>query len=418
MKFTVIAAVLLAALTACSSAPGSNSSDGGGNTLTIAATTNEKPALDATVEEYRKANPGLDIKVTYAALDQYQTTVRTQLSSGTAPDVMFVWPGNGNPVAMTVTAGAGYLEDLSGHGWAGQIPDGLKPVTQLDGKTWIAPVGFSGIGAIYNTTAMQQAGLTAPRTWTELLAFCSAARQKGKVAFSLGAQTNWVTQLIPYALTPTIVYGPDPGFAGKMSDGKQTFAGSGWQTALEKYLEMQRGGCFNSGELGTSYETTLTQVGKGEALAVVQVNSAVAAMKKQAPDMRFDLLPLPAGDDQSQTRMAGAAGSSYGVNAKGKNKDAALKFVDWLMSPAAMNLYARTNAALPSIPNDQFEVDPALTTLQQYQKEGKTNPYMDQQWPNARVQQVLFAQVQDLLGGRTTPADALAQMDAAYKQGA
>jgi raffinose/stachyose/melibiose transport system substrate-binding protein len=422
MKFARTAACLLAAtaVTAgCSSGPGAAGGSGSSeNALTIAATTNEKPALDAVVEEYKKANPGLDVKVTYAALDQYQTTVRTQLSSGTAPDVLFVWPGNGNPVTVTVAAGAGYLEDLSSHPWAGQLPAGLKPVSELNGKTYIAPVAFSGIGAVYNTTALSQAGLTAPKTWTEVLAFCAAAKQKGKTAYALGAQTNWVTQLIDYALTPTLVYGPQPQFAQQMTDGKSTFAGSGWQTAMDKYLQMQKQGCFNSGELGTSYEASLTMVSKGDALGVVQVNSAVAAMKKEAPQgTGFDLQPLPANDDPSQTRMAGAAGSSYGVNAKAPHKQAALKFIDWLMAPTAMNSYAQTNSALPSIPNDQFTVDPALKTLQQYQKDGKTFPFMDQQWPNARVQQTLFSTVQDLLGGRTTPAEAVQKMDEAYRQG-
>jgi raffinose/stachyose/melibiose transport system substrate-binding protein len=280
-------------------------------------------------------------------------------------------------------------------------------------------VGFSGIGAIYNKTAVEKAGLAAPRTWRDLLAFCAAARQKGKVPFALGAQTPWATQLIDYALTPTLVYGPTPDFAQQMRDGKATFVGSGWETALSKYVEMQKKGCFNDSVLGTSYESTLSMVAKGDALGVVQVNSAVAAMKEQAPQgTAFDLQPLPATDDPSQTRMAGAAGSSYGVNAKAKHKDAALKFIDWLESPEGMNLYTETAAALPAIPNDQFKVDPALTTLLKYQGEGKTFPYMDQQWPNARVQQVHFAVVQELLGGRTTPAAALKRMDQAYQQGA
>ncbi|HUR02944.1 MAG TPA: extracellular solute-binding protein [Nonomuraea sp.] len=421
MKFARTTACLLAAtaVTAgCSGGPGSAGGDAGGNALTISAITNEKPALDTVVDEYREAHPGLDVHVTYAAVDQYQTTVRTQLSSGTAPDVLFVWPGNGNPVTVTVAAGAGYLEDLSSHAWAGQVPAGLRPVSQLDGRTYIAPVAFSGIGAVYNTTALTRAGLTAPKTWTEVLAFCAAAKQKGKTAYALGAQTNWVTQLIDYALTPTLVYGPQPQFAQQMTDGKATFAGSGWQTAMDKYLQMQKQGCFNSGELGTSYEASLTMVSKGDALGVVQVNSAVAAMKKQAPPgTTFDLQPLPADDDPGRTRMAGAAGSSYGVNAKAPHKRAALEFVDWLMAPDAMNSYARTNSALPSIPNDRFTADPALRTLQQYQKDGKTFPFMDQQWPNARVQQALFAAVQDLLGGRTTPAEAVQKMDVAYHQG-
>ncbi|MDQ4492067.1 extracellular solute-binding protein [Sinomonas sp. ASV486] len=412
-----VAVAVAVGLSACSGGS-SSSASGDGKTLTIAATTNEKPALDAVVAKFKEQNPGVDVKYTTSALDQYQTTTRTQLSSGTAPDVVFVWPGDGNPMATRVVAKAGYLEDLSGQSWANSFPAGIKPVTQYNGKTYSASVTFSGIGAVYNMTAMNQAGLTPPTTWSGLLQFCTQAKDKGKTAFELGAQTNWVTQLVPYSLTPTLVYGPNPNFPQDMADKKATFADSKWTDAMNKYLEMQKAGCFQANPLGTDYNASLAAVAKGDALSVVQVNSAVAAISQQAPQgTQLNMLPVPATDSASDTRMAGAAGSTYGVNAKAKNKDLAIKFVNFLESPDGMNLYAQTNKALPAVPNDSFKVDPALSTLQQHQKDGKTDAFMDQNWPNARVQQTLFQVVQDLLAGKTDVATGLKQMDSAYSQG-
>jgi raffinose/stachyose/melibiose transport system substrate-binding protein len=279
-------------------------------------------------------------------------------------------------------------------------------------------VTFSGIGAVYNMTAMKAAGLTPPETWSEVLKFCSAAKSKGKTAFELGAQTPWVTQLIPFALTPTLVYGPNPTFPEDMAAKKTTFADSKWSEAMNKYVEMQKSGCFQDSPLGTDYEASLAAVAKGEALSVVQVNSGVAGITAQAPKgTELSLLPLPATDNPEETRMAGAAGSTYAVTTKAKNKDLAFKFLDYLQSPEGMNLYAEAQKALPAVPNDQFKVDPALSTLQQYQKEGKTDAFMDQNWPNPRVQQTLFQAAQDLLAGKTDAQSALKQMDAAYTSG-
>ncbi len=411
-------AALALALAACSSSASTGGGSTDANTITLAATTNEQPAMTAAIEAFKKANPGVDVKATYSALDQYQTTTRTQLSSGTAPDVVFVWPGDGNPMAMKTVAGANYLLDLSGQPFAAQQPDAVKKVTEIDGKTYIAPITFSGIGAVYNEDALKEVGLTAPTTWTELLQFCSDAKAKGKVAYALGGATPWNTQLINYALTPTLVYGPDPTFPQDMADGKATFANSKWVDSMNKYKEMQTSGCFEDSPLGTNYDTTLTMVGKGDALGVVQVNSAVPGIKKSAPNANLTLLPLPATDDASATRMAGATGSSYGINAKTKNPDLATKFINFLTTQDATNLYAETNGALPAIPNDAFKVDPSLASLADYQKANKTDPFMDQFWPNARVQQTHFDVVQALLGDQTTVQDALAKMDAAYQQGA
>ncbi|WP_299033341.1 ABC transporter substrate-binding protein [uncultured Pseudokineococcus sp.] len=417
-----LALALVGATTACSSdVAGGGAAGGGGDgqTLAVAATTNEQAAMDAVIADFEEANPGVTVNATYSALDQYQTTTRTQLSSGTAPDVLFVWPGDGNPVAVDVVAPAGYLEDLSDEEWVADLPDGIRPVVQdTEGATWIAPISFSGIGAVYNMTALEEVGLTPPETWSELLQFCADAQEQGRSAFALGAQTNWVTQLIPFALTPSLVYRDNPDFAEQMAAGEASFADSEWTTAMDKNLEMQEAGCFQSDPLGTSYEATLTAVAQGDSLGVIQVNSAVPGVQGEAPEgTEVQLLPVPATDDPSETWMAGAAGSSYGINVDAANPDLAHQFLDYVMSPEGTNTYVTTNSALPAIPNDDFQVEPSLEALAQYQEEGRTYPFMDQQWPNARVQQTLFSVAQQLLGGQTDVPSALAAMDEAYAQG-
>jgi raffinose/stachyose/melibiose transport system substrate-binding protein len=412
-----LSGMLIAGLSACSNDTGGGSSDGKTN-LTWVLVSSEKPAIKPVVAAYEKANPGVKITATVADVDNYQTTTRTQLSSGTAPDIIYTWAGDGNPMAMTVVQKAGLIVDLSGEDFASKIPAGLKPVTSLDGKTYIAPITFSGIGAAYNETALESAGLTAPTTWTELMDFCAAAKGMGKSAFALAAGTPWNTQLIPYALTPTLVYGPDPEFPAKMSDGKATFADSEWRTAFDKYKEMQDSGCFQEGDLGTSYEDALKLVSVGDAFGSVQVNSSIAAMAQGAPGgTKFSYLPLPATDNASETRMAGAVGASYGVNASSKNKKAAVDFLAWLAGDEGSAIYATAVAGIPAIPSASFKADPLLDTFIKYQSEGKTDPFMDQLWPNSKVQQVHFEVLQQLLAGSMTSEDALKQMDAAYAEG-
>ncbi|MEA9986459.1 MULTISPECIES: ABC transporter substrate-binding protein [Subtercola] len=409
--------LLVLGLAACSNDTGGSSANGK-TTLTWASTTSEKPAVDAIVAAYEKANPDVTITTTTSDTDNYQTTLRTQLSSGTAPDVFFVWPGDGNPMAMTVVQKAGLIADLSNEPFAANIPAGIKPVSQIGGKTYIAPVTFSGIGATYNTTALKAANLTEPTTWTELLKFCGDAKAIGKAAFALAGGTPWNTQLIPYALTPTLVYGPTPTFAADMSAGKVTFATSAWKTALDKYKQMQDSGCFQDGDLGTAYEDALKLVSTGDAFASVQVNSSITAMQQAAPSgTTFSFDPLPANDDATSTRMAGAAGASYGVNASSKVKDAAIKFVDYLASADGTAVYSTAAAGIPAIPISTFKVDPALENFVKYQTAGKTDPFMDQLWPNSKVQQVHFEVLQQLLAGSLSSTDALKQMDAAYAEG-
>ncbi|MGW4909162.1 ABC transporter substrate-binding protein [Streptomyces sp. NPDC004270] len=411
----VAAVTSMALLAACSGGTKAGSGSGGSRTLTLASV--DQGSVEDVVKAFEKANPGVTVRYTTSGADQYQQQIRTQLSSGTAPDVMSVWPGNGNPGATYVLAKPGYLRDLSDQPWAARIPDAIKSVAQYQGKTYNAIFGQNGIGAVYNEQAMAKAGLTPPDTWTKLLAFCRAAKAKGTPAFALGNQDNWVTQLVLYALVATTVYGHDRDFDKKMQAGQATFAKSPWTTALDKYLTMEKTGCFQKNPLGTNYEASQTLAATGKTLGIVQGNWVIALLKQKNPKGTFTLKALPATDTPSETLIPAAAGAGYGVNAKAKNKDLALKFVNFVMSPQGMNLFVKKQGGLPSLPSTGLVVDPSLTELSNFVRSDRTVPFMDQLWPNAKVQQTMLSGLQEIFSGQSTPRKLLDQMDADYQAG-
>ena len=412
--------VVVASMAGCSNDTGSSGGSGGdsgGGTVTWASVTSDKAGVEAVAKAFEEKT-GIKVTTTVSDVDNYQTTLRTQLSSGTAPDVFFVWAGDGNPMAMQVVSDAKLVADLSDYDFVANIPEGFKNLTENGGKTYTAPVSSAGIGSIFNMTAMDANGWTIPETWSDTLAFCKTAKDAGKVAFAFAGGTPWNTQLIPYALAPTLVYGPNPDFAAEMSDGKQTFADSAWVDVFNKFVEMQDAGCFQDNDLGTVYEDALSMVAQGQAMASVQVNASLSAITATAPaDTELTLAPLPATDNAEDTRMAAALGAAYGVNVKAKNADGAKQLVDYLTSDEGLSTYNTAIAGIPALPSSSFEQDPALDTLTQYLADGKTDPFMDQLWPNAKVQQTHFEVLQQLLAGSTDAKGALSQMDAAYAEG-
>jgi raffinose/stachyose/melibiose transport system substrate-binding protein len=409
----VAAVTVVAALTACSG--GTNANTGGEQTLTVASV--DQGSIEDVVKAFETANPGVKVNLTTAGADQYQAQIRTQLASGTAPDVFSVWPGNGNPGAVYTLAKPGYLLDLSDQPWAAKLPSGVKSVAVYQGKTYNAIFGLNGIGAVYNQDAVTKAGLTLPNTYTELLAFCKAAAAKGTPAFALGNQDNWVTQLILYALVATTVYSADRDFDSKMQDGTATFSNSPWTTAMAKYLEMNQNGCFQQNPLGTNYEGTQDLAATGKTLGLVQGNWVIALLKQKNPTGTFVLKPLPATDDPNTTYMPAAAGAGYGVNVKTNKKDLALKFVNFVMSAEGMTVFNKKQGSLPSLPDTGYAIDPSLTVLSTFINSGKTVPFMDQLWPNAKVQQTMLSGIQEIFSGQSTPDKMFAAMDADYKAG-
>ncbi len=415
----VAASAAVALLAGCAggtkASTGSSGGGGGSQTLTLASV--DQGSIEPVVKAFEAANPGVKVEYTTSAADQYQQQIRTQLASGTAPDVMSVWPGNGNPGATYVLAKPGYLMDLSDQPWASQYPDALKTVTQYQGKTYNAVYGLNAIGAIYNEQALAKSKLTPPATWSQVLPFCQAAAEQGTPAFALGIQDNWVTQLVLYSLVASTLYPSDPDFDTKMAAGQATFSGSAWEAALDKYQQMDKAGCFQKNTLGTSYEASQTLAATGKTLGLVQGNWVVALLKKKDPKATFTFKPLPALDDPAKILIPAAAGAGYGINAKTKNKDLALKFISFVMSPAGMKLFVEAQGGIPALPGSGATVDPTLKDVSTYISDNRTVPFMDQLWPNPKVQQTMLSGLQEIFSGQSTGAKMFKAMDEDYEAG-
>jgi raffinose/stachyose/melibiose transport system substrate-binding protein len=382
-------------------------------TLTYSGPSTGNSAIISTFAAFEKANPTIKIKPVFAGTEQWQISLRTQLASGTAPDIFFVQPGNGNPTTMRQLAPPGYLLDLSKFAFSKLVPKGEDPVTSINGKRYFLPTTIAGIGAIYNKNAVTASKAVLPTTWTGVLAFCDAAKASGRVGFALAGQTLWVTQLINYALVPSLVFRVDPTFDTQLGKGQASFAGSpGWKSSFAKYQEMSKRGCFQADPLGTSLDVANAMVAKGEALAVVQVTPLFPAIAATAAaGTTFGMFALPATDNPAETWMPAAVGGGYGINAKTKNLAAATKFINFMATEKVAAQFAKDSGGFPAMPNSIFKVDPSLEFMNKLIKAGKTYPFMDQMWPNAKIQPAQYNGIQAMLGGTGSIADLLAGMD-------
>ncbi|WP_327581364.1 extracellular solute-binding protein [Nonomuraea sp. NBC_00507] len=409
-----------AAATACSTKPETTATTGGGAAATelkFIGVADQKSAMDELLAAYQKVKPAVRVTASYAPTDQVQTSVRTQLGAGNAPDLHVVYPGNGSAMSMTQIAEAGLLADLSAQPWTQTIPAGFKPAFQLGGKTYIFSAGSSVIGAIYNKKVFEQAGVDAPpTTWTEFLAVCDKLKKSGVAPIALGAQTPWVTQLITYALVPSTVYAKDPTFDDKQLAGQTTFAESGWRQAMEMYLELQKRGFFNDKPNGTTFEQQISMVATGKAGMAIQVSAVLPDFRKAAaaPD-DLSMFPVPGADDAASVWIPAGVVVGLGAAAKGKNVEEAKAFIDFLGKQENINAWAKAISAIPLTQDASSTIDPAVESFLPFTKD-RAVPFMDQRWPNAEVQPVHFAVVQELLAGKSTIDEALTKMDEAYRK--
>jgi raffinose/stachyose/melibiose transport system substrate-binding protein len=425
----VAAIGLTAVLAACSTNSGGGG--GGGSTsggssskghLTILWEAQAKAGLTAVINDFEKANPGITVTPTYLAPNQLQQTMRTRFAAGTMTDLTWVWPGNGNVGAAFVIGPDGYLDDLSSESWTSQVPKSIAQVETVNGKTVAFMVEVTGWGAMYNDAAMAKAHLSIPTTWNQLLNFCAAAKKQGLTAYSMGTATNYETQNIPYANTPQLVQGSNPGadFATLMNEHKTTFAKSGWLTALEQAQQMQKAGCHNAGFQGATVDQANAMWESGKALARISIGVYLANVPKGE---KFTFAAMPTTNNANDSWIGLAAFGGVGVNAKSPNKALAEKFVQFFATPKEDAAYVNAGVTGPSgampvltdpnnPPTDQFSQE-----YLKYEKAGKTAVFPDQNWPNPTVQANMYVGIQNMYDGKATPQQVLASMQQAFNQG-
>jgi raffinose/stachyose/melibiose transport system substrate-binding protein len=418
--FAVAAAAVLVA--ACGTGTSQDNGGGGGGNgktvMSLKAITDNKPAWQQAIADYKKAAPDVTINASYAPVDDLQTSLRAQLGGGNAPDMFVVWPGNGSAMAVQQLAPTGLLADISDQKWIGQVPEGLRPLLGDKGKTYIWSPGVTPIGAIYNKTVFKQAGIDKePTTWNELLADAQKIKAAGKVPIALGNQTPWITQLISYAIAPSTAFTTDPNLAQDMLAHKKSFENSDWDEVFKRYMELDQKGFFNKDPNGTTFEQQTNLVASGKAGMAIQVTGVLPTYEQAAKDPSvLGTFPFPANDQAGALKIPAGVSAGLAISANSKHADEAKKFVAFLGQPENMAKFAKSQYSVPLIPPAGYTPDPLVKPFTSYIKDNKSVPFMDQQWPNAQVQPAHFAGIQDLFAGKTDISGLLQKLDKAYNQ--
>lgn len=374
----------------------------------------KRAALQSAADKFAALNPGLDVRLNAASVDQLMATVRMQYTSGTAPDIVPVWPGSGVPLSVHQVAPGGFLADLSQQPIAKSVPSFAKDVIEVDGKLYWYANQPSVIGGITNMRVVQKAGVSQPKTWPEFLDMCQKLKDQGIIPIALGNGTQWITQLITYALVATTVFHDNPRFPEDMKEGKVTFVGSGWEEALTKYMELKDRGFFNENPSGTSFEESQQLVASEQAAMAIHTAGTMAGMIKAAGHREFEMWPIPGRDTADETQVPVGITNGYGVFEGSKNKDAAIAFLNFMHEPEIQRDWA-TTTLVPVFGMPPELTDPVYVQIMSYVNAGKGALYMDNKWPNPRVQEAHFVGIHDLFSGSATIKDVLGRMDAAYK---
>lgn len=146
-------------------------------------------------ENFEKANPGTKVNVT--ANPDIGEMIRPKIIAGNPPDVVYLNQTDPSGVTQGLIKEQGFtdLTDLfAGNAYDEEValkdkilPGVLESVYMSpygDGKIYMAPYNYNVMGLWYNKTLFDEKGIALPKTWDELLALNSVAKDNDRALFT------------------------------------------------------------------------------------------------------------------------------------------------------------------------------------------------------------------------------------------
>lgn len=260
---------------------------------------------------------------------------------------------------------AGSFVDLTNEPWIKNWSTGAKAGT-YNGKVYgISTGAVANTGVFYNKAIFEKYGLEVPKTWDEFVEVCNTLKKNNVVPMTSGGGDVW-----PYTMLGNNV-------AAGILDDYEAFAKGLW-TGETKYNDETSMKIFERLEfinqnmeknfMGIPYSSIISRF-VGEKAAMLPDGSWQAAeITKADPDFKFGYFPLPG--DKEGVSLNGKFDLYMAVNAKSKNKDDAMKWMEMLSDKDNYTDFVNTTGFIPTMDDvdvkNEFikEILPATANLQ------------------------------------------------------
>ncbi|MFE1949713.1 ABC transporter substrate-binding protein [Streptomyces sp. NPDC059524] len=360
LRTTVVGGASLAMTLSLAACAGSGGSAGGGSdtihVLVYGDATNkvEKRLVD-TFNKTSKVKAVLD---TVPGAD-YQSKLQTIISGKQAPDVFFNW--GGGSIKPYVDAGMlTPLDDFIAKNpkLKSEFLPSVFNTAVVDGKPYGVPMrGTQPVLLFSNQKVLKDAGVTAPRTWEELLAAVKTLKAKGVTPIALGGGDKWPTQMW-FQYVYDRVAGPEL-FKKAAKGDKDVWASADSKKALGMLREL-----IDAGAFGTNYDSVkFTDGGSPALLATGKAGFELmgsweySTLQDAYPDfvksdLGYSAFPTVEGGKGDPGNIAGNPNNFYSVLKSTKHPEAVAEFLKLMYSDAFVkdqlsvgNLPTTTNTA-------------------------------------------------------------------------
>lgn len=366
-------------------------------------------AMEQLIENFEAANPDITVKMTHFPYADYRTKVAASIPAGEGPDVVQLFYGWLNDYIE-----AELIQPLPEAEFpAADIEANFFPMVsamQVDGSYYALPTAVRSLALFYNERLFADAGIEgAPKTLDELIETAKKLTERDgagnltQVGLTMGmtAQDHhwWREGLVRQ-------FGGEP-----YTDNYQTvnYDNDAGQAAFKFYTDL-----ITDHEISNINFMDEPQAAFKAGRAGMHIDGSfrIGALQKTR-GLKWGVAELPAAADGTQSNY-----SSYWVNgittkAEGEKYEASVKFLKYVTSPEAMQIWLETVGELPASPEaaltDANKMDPTYGAFIRGLDYANTTLFADE----SGQRQVMVDALNKVLLEDVDPATALSEAAAA-----
>jgi len=339
----------------------------------------------------------------------------TRMSSGQAPTIIELQ----SYAAVSQFAKAGWLMDLTSQPVMKKVSPGAFNAVTYNGKYYALPGDIAGIGIIYNKDIFKKYNLQAPQTFSQLQAVAATLKKNGITPFSICLKDNW-----PSGHFITLIHTSLIGDQGKvlkwisaMNAGTASFADPIDKNKLFQVLDFYKDN-GDPNAANNDYPASESAFAKGTAAMIVQGLWAYGDMIGMNPNLNVGFIPFPVTENAKDARLYADVDSTWAVSASASpdKKDAALKFINWLSSPEAVQIWSKDCKLVPVFKGASVKgMLPPFQDLYSYIDKGQTLPWAFSMYPVPAFEDACKNGGQAYLIGKENADQVVSYIDSTWK---
>lgn len=308
--------------------------------------TNVVDIFKEMIADFESKNPGIKIELT--SVPDPETALVTRIASNDYPDIVTIWPAE---KFYRDLMRDGALMDISDQPFLDVVAPGTREIAQYDGKDYSLSMTMSAYGIIVNNRLLKENGIEKPQTWDELIAAAETLKANGIQPFAfydksteqLGQMAERLIGVINNDITSQIT---------KVGKGETDWSAEAEVRQLaEAMLQVREYGQVDT--LGAGYEDAFNDMATEKAAMIFYGSWGIQTILNLNPELDIEMIPVPnpAGGD---AKVAASIDTALSITEACENKEAALKFLEYMASAETAQFYADNEQNPPVIETVEY----------------------------------------------------------------